>query len=109
MASDVPPSAKRSWICLLVTWLVNPSVQSNSASVTFISNVVMTGMASAPSALEIAPDAVLEEVVLGEGARVGAGVSLSRSVVWPGSTVERSHEDAIIAPHAVVAVEADSR
>lgn len=44
------------------------------------------------------------DVVLGAGARVDPGVTLSRVVVWPGTHVTAPASDAILAPHARVDV-----
>lgn len=44
------------------------------------------------------------DVVLGEGATVDPGVALSRVVVWSGTHVTEPASDAILAPHARVAV-----
>lgn len=45
----------------------------------------------------ISPAAVLDEVVVGAGATVGA-VALQRVIVWPGATVEHALSDAIVLP-----------
>jgi len=47
----------------------------------------------------------MSKVVLGPGARVGAGVQLDRTVVWPVALASESLRDAVVAPYAVVLVE----
>ncbi len=52
----------------------------------------------------IAPDAVVEHAVLGDGASVGAGAVVQRSVLLPGATIEAEAEvvDSIVGAQAIV-------
>jgi mannose-1-phosphate guanylyltransferase len=45
------------------------------------------------------------DVVLGAGARVAAGVSLNRTVVWPGVSVDKNVAGAVCTPDGVVQIE----
>lgn len=53
------------------------------------------GGAVHPDAI-VDPTATLEETVVGPGARVEAGVKLTRCVVWPSAVVRNSRSDAIL-------------
>jgi NDP-sugar pyrophosphorylase family protein len=56
--------------------------------------------------VEIAAGAVVgPDVVLDVGARVAAGVRLTRTVVWPGVTVQKDVQDAVCTPDGTVRIE----
>jgi NDP-sugar pyrophosphorylase family protein len=44
-------------------------------------------------------------VVIGQGARVAAGVQLTRAVIWPGATVTTPVADAVVTPSGTVEVD----
>jgi mannose-1-phosphate guanylyltransferase len=54
--------------------------------------------------VSVAPAVVLEESLLGEGARVGGAGRVVRSVVWPGAAATAPLADSIVTPEGVVAV-----
>lgn len=62
------------------------------------------GVVCGPGA-KVGEGARLDRVVLGPQARVAPGVQLERTVVWAGAEVSTSARDAVIAPHARVAVD----
>lgn len=53
---------------------------------------------------ELGAGVTLVDAVVGPGARVEAGVRLERAIVWAGAHVRADAVDAIVAPHAVVRV-----
>jgi mannose-1-phosphate guanylyltransferase len=63
-----------------------PGIEPNAAGVVGI------------NAAQVGPEAQLRSSALGSGARIGSGVIVERSVIWPAASVDQDLQDAVVLP-----------